>query len=326
MMAALVAITFLRLLKEIRVNFAFTRVSCALAALAMTLICAAPVCAAPTTAPQGSIVGTVVDAATGVPVPGVQVRIVGTSYKTVTDNSGKFKFDAVPVGRYVLGLSRSDYQPAVSEPIDVGAATIIATLSMHRGTSNLQVIAVTSTRASDSLQQSSTFTKTVNTEEMERQGIIRVADALKTLPGVNNGITGDTASLADDINLNIRGIGTLETEAALDGHPIGYGIKGGFNYNLMPVYGLRNTTVLYGSASDLIGVDAIGGVVNFQTLDPTPLSQTAITQGYGTFQQLSTSLRSTGKVGNLGYAKITAFGSRLRARIRRADIARRRAR
>lgn len=267
---------------------------------------AAPATPPPPTAPQGSIVGVVVDAANGVAIPGVRVTIAGTSRETTTDATGHFKFDSLAVGSYKLSLARNDYQPAISEPVALGGATIKVTLAMHRGNGHLTVIAETATRASDSLQQSSTFTKTLNTEELERQGINRVADALRTLPGVNNGITGDTASLSDDVNLNIRGIGTLETEAALDGHPIGYGVKGGYNYNLSSVYGLRNTTVMYGSASDLVGVDAIGGVINFQTLDPTPHVQTTLTQGYGTFNQLSTSLSSTGAIGNLGYA--VAYG------------------
>ena len=292
--------------KEIRVNLALLRVLRALVALAIALTSALPVSAAPVQTPIGSIVGTVVDKASGVPLPGVSVRVVGTDRRTQTDASGHFVLEGLPVGRVVLALSRNDYQPAVSEPINLGAATLITTLSMNRGTTNLNTIAVTSTRASESLQQSSTFTKTVNTEELERQGVTRIADTLRTLPGVNNGITGDTASLADDINFSIRGIGTLETEAAIDGHPIAYGVKGGYNYNLSPVYGFRNATVLYGSASDLVGVDAIGGVINFETLDPTPYEQTAVTQGWGTFDQLSTSLRSTGTIGKLGYA--VAYG------------------
>lgn len=287
-----------------------TRASRAWIAFVALLSFAAPAYALPTppppTAAQGSIVGLVVDAATGVAIPGVEVGILGTNQKTTSDASGRFKFVAVAPGRYVLTLRRNDYQPAVSDAIAVGGVTIDVTMSMHRGTGSLTVIAQTSVRASDSLQQSSTFTKTVNTEQLERMGITRIADALRTLPGVNNGITGDTASLADDVNLNIRGIGTLETEAALDGHPIAYGVKGGYNYNLSPDYGLRNTTVMYGSASDLVGVDAIGGVINFQTLDPTPYLQTAFTQGYGTFQQLSTSLRATGSLGHFGYA--VAYG------------------
>jgi outer membrane receptor protein involved in Fe transport len=300
-------ITLTNLLKEIRVKSVFSRVSRASATLAIALCFAVPAGAAQSEAAgQGSIAGTVVDAASGAAIPNVAVQVVGTDLKSHTDAAGHFRLDHLAPGRYVLSLSASAYQPALSEAIAVTTETVRATLSMHRATGNLHVIAVTSARASQSLEQSSTFSKTLNPEALEQQGITRVADALQTLPGVNNGITGDTAALADDVNLSIRGIGTLETEAAIDGHPIGYGVNGGYNFNLSPVYGFNNVTVLYGSASNLVGVDAIGGVVNFQTLDPTPTDQTALTQGYGTFQQLSSSLRSTGTIGKLGYA--VAYG------------------
>lgn len=276
-----------------------------LLAIAIALFLTVPAGAATATgaAPPGSITGVVVDAANGVAISGVEIGLGNAAPTTTTDASGQFRFEALPVGTYTLALRHQGYQPAISEPISVGAAVMRVTLSMHRGSNDLKVIAVTSARASESLQQSSTFTKTLDTESLQRQGIVRTADALRTLPEVNNGITGDTAALADDINLSIRGIGTLETVAAIDGHPIGYGIKGGYNYQLSPVYPFRDVSVLYGSGgSDLVGVNAIGGVVNFQTLDPTPQSQFTINQGYGTFSQLSTSLTGTGTTGHLGYA------------------------
>ena len=147
----------------------------------------------------GSITGVVVDAENGVPIPGVEVGVSGLQVKETTDSSGRFVIHALPVGTYTLTLRHQGYQPAISEAISIATAVVKVTLSMQRGTNDLQVIAVTSARASESLQQSSTFTKTVDTEELQRQGIVRTADALRTLPGVNNGITGDTASLADDI-------------------------------------------------------------------------------------------------------------------------------
>jgi outer membrane receptor for ferrienterochelin and colicin len=286
--------------------FFFSRAPRALFALAIAFFFAAPAGAAPKPPlplPPGTITGVVVDAENGVPIPSVEVGVSGLQVKETTDSSGRFVIHALPVGTYTLTLRHQGYQPAISEAISIATAVVKVTLSMQRGTNDLQVIAVTSARASESLQQSSTFTKTVDTEQLQRQGIVRTADALRTLPGVNNGITGDTASLADDINLSIRGIGTLETVAAIDGHPIGYGIKGGYNYQLSPVYPFRDVSVLYGSGgSDLVGVNAIGGVVNFLTLDPTPQSNFSLTQGYGTFQQLSTSVTGTGTTGHLGYA------------------------
>lgn len=283
----------------------FTRVSCWLLAGAIALSFVAPA-GAQTSTPAvspGSITGIVADASSGVPIANVEVRVVGSAVTTHTDASGHFVIASLAPGSYVLSLAREGYQPAVSEPISVGATTVVATLTMQLGNNGLKVIAVTSSRSSDSLQQSSTFTKTLNPETLQQQGIVRAADALRLLPGVNNGITGDTAALSDDVNLSIRGIGTLETEAAIDGHPIAYGIKGGYNYQLSPVYPYRDISVLYGSGgSDLVGVNAIGGVVNFETLDPTPQQTFTFTQGYGTFDQLSTNLTATGTTGRLGYA------------------------
>ncbi len=210
-------------------------------------------------------------------------------------------------GRYRVALSHDGYQPAVSEPISVNRAMVAVTLVMQRAASSLRVIAVTTARASQALQQASTFSKTLDTEQLQKEGIVRLGDALRTLPGVNNGITGDTAALADDVQLNIRGIGTLETQAAIDGHPIAYGVKGGFNYQLSPAFPYRNVSVLYGSGgADLTGVNAIGGVVNFHTLDPTPRAAVSVQQGYGTFAQLATTITATGTSNRLGYA--VAYG------------------
>lgn len=258
-----------------------------------------------------------VDAQSGVAIPNVTVSLRATSGgkhrpanapTTQTDASGRFTFAALPAGTYRLALARDGYQPTLSALLRVGTLPVSATLAMQRGSGNLQVIATTAVHSGSSLVQASSFSKTLDAETLQQQGIVRAADALRTLPGVNNGITGDTAALADDVNVSLRGIGTLETIAAVDGHPIAYGIKGGFNYQLSPVYPYRNVSVLYGSGgSDVLGVNAIGGVIDFSTLDPTPSQRVTFTQGYGTFRQLSTSLTGTGTVGKLGYA--LAFGT-----------------
>ncbi len=270
-----------------------------------TLACALLACALPAGAlTNSSIAGQVVDAASGLALAGASVRIAGTTRHTSTDAHGAFRFSDVVPGTYRLEVQAPGYQPALSTPVTVGEnATAHTTLAIQRATGTLHVIAVTSTKSSSSLQQSSVITATLNTETLEAIGVVRAGDALRTLPGVNNGINGDTAALGDDINLNIRGIGQPETVATIDGHPIGYGIKGGYNYQLSPIFPFRNIQVLYGSGgSDIFGVNAIGGVVNFQTLDATPNARTTFTQGYGSFQHLASSLTSTGSDGKLGYA------------------------
>ena len=273
-----------------------------LAVLATALLCAL---ALPARAQTGSsIAGIVVDAASGLALSGATVRILDTSHRTATDAHGAFHFSGIAPGTYRLEVRCLGYQPALSTPVTVGTrGAARTTLAVQRATGDLHVIAVTSTRSSSSLQQSSVITATLDTETLEAIGVVRAGDALRTLPGVNNGINGDTAALGDDIDLNIRGIGQPETVAAIDGHPIGYGIKGGYNYQLSPVFPFRDIQVLYGSGgSNILGVNAIGGVVNFQTLDTTPNAHASFTQGFGSFERLASSVAATGTDGKLGYA------------------------
>jgi Carboxypeptidase regulatory-like domain/TonB-dependent Receptor Plug Domain len=273
--------------------------------LCAALTCAFLACALPARAvASSSITGQVVDAASGLALAGATVGITDSARRTTTDVHGGFRFGDVAPGTYRLEVRAQGYQPALSTPLVVAAnQSPHTTLAIQRATGTLNVIAVTSTKSTSSLQQSSVITATLNAETLQAIGVVRAGDALRTLPGVNNGINGDTAALGDDINLNIRGIGQPETVAAIDGHPIGYGIKGGYNYQLSPIFPYRNIQVLYGSGgSDIFGVNAIGGVVNFQTLDATPNAQATFTQGYGSFQRLASSLTTTGTEGKLGYA------------------------
>ena len=272
--------------------------------LCATLACALFAFAAARAQTGSSIAGIVVDASSGLALSGATVRILDTPRRTTTNARGRFHFTDLGPGRYRLSVELGGYEPALSTPVTLEpSGSVQTTLALERAVGGLHTIAVTSTRSSASLQQSSAFVATINSEAAQASGVQRAGDALRQLPGVNNGITGDTAALGDDINLNIRGIGTAETVAALDGNPIGYGIKGGYNYQLSPLFPFRDVQVLYGSGgSDVLGINAIGGVVNFQTLDPTPTQQVSVMQGYGTFERQATNVIATGSSGKLGYA------------------------
>lgn len=263
------------------------------------------------------ITGVVDDSQTGLPLAGVTVRLVGSgaTAETTTDRYGTFALANVANGEYRLRIERVGYQPAESGDVAaVSGITSNVTLSIERAptgsASSLRTIASTSTRASESLQSSSTIYRTLSPETLLQNGAFRAGDAIRQLPGINNSIPGDTASLGDDLQLQIRGLGTAETLATLDGHPIAYGVPGGFNYQLSPAFGLRNILVTYGSAgTEFTGFDAIGGIVDSQTIEPTREARASITEGYGSFDRALTAIAATGTVGRLGYAFEYGVGS-----------------
>ena len=59
--------------------------------------------------------GTVVDKATGLPLSGASVDVIGTSLSTITDQTGNFAFTHLPTGQYSIRVLLTGYQPTETE-------------------------------------------------------------------------------------------------------------------------------------------------------------------------------------------------------------------
>jgi len=283
------------------------RLTALVAVLSLVFACGAPARADDAAA---TVEGVVDDVGTGLPVGGASIGTVDRLTLVTTASDGSFHIAGLAPGIYRLRVERAGYQPALSGDVAIPAGAVVrVTLALQRSAagSSLRVIGATATNAASALLRATTTSRTLTSEALEQRGITRAGDALRELPGITNGIAGDTAALGDDIPLQLRGIGTLETTTAIDGHPIAYGFPGGYNYQLSPLAAFRDIGVTYGSGSNVLGTSAIGGVIDFRTLVPTPDQRITVGQGIGTFDKLSTTLRVTGTTGRLGYA--LAYGA-----------------
>ncbi|MBV8153473.1 MAG: TonB-dependent receptor [Candidatus Eremiobacteraeota bacterium] len=277
----------------------------------------------PPALPTATIAGRVLDQSTGLAIAGARVDSIGPSAQSATtDVNGNFSLASLKLGTYHLAIARQGYQSAISDNVTLltqgeNALVTLVLVAQRTGATNLREIGHTSTRASQSLQRSSVMYQSVSAETMQNLGFFRASDYLQTLPQINlaAGTSGgsDTPSPGDDQYLDFRGIGNLETTTLLDGHPIGAGLNRGknfgYNWESSPTFALRDIVVTYGSGlSGLSPWSALGGVANMQTFDPTPKNQVNVTQGYGTFSKLATTVSATGQLGwHFGYA--LAYGT-----------------
>jgi|GEM_PF-1061493 len=285
------------------------RISVAAGLLAAAFLFLAPAIAS---ADTYSIKGKVVDAATGLPLVNVKLTTVGPTSATQTTNDlGRFQFDGLAAGTYSLQMVLAGWDNTVSEEFTVGGSfSLPLVLAMQRTTQNSQIrtLGRTTVTAAASLQKATVIYKQVSGNTLQRQGITRTGDALRAMGGVDN-VSSDSPSFGDDVTLAIRGIGELETVSLIDGHPVALG-QGGLNYEISPSFALRAVNVVYGAGGgDLYGVDAIGGVVDMQTLDPTRQQQIVYTQGYGTFNKLTSALTATGSLYGDRWGYAVALGT-----------------
>lgn len=130
------------------------------------------------------------------------------------------------------------------------------------------IVVVTANRTAQPVERVGQSISVVDSEEIERRQTQSVADILRTLPGVSiirNGGVGATTSVF------IRGAESDQTAALIDGvklnDPSSPG--GGFNFGHLLTGNIERIEVLRGPSSVLWGSQAIGGVINMITRQPT---------------------------------------------------------
>ena len=257
---------------------------------------------------NATITGLVVDRSSALPVAGAVVQLL--SQKTViesvkTDGGGRYRLTAAPAV-YDLVVRATGFNFSESDDIAIAAGTtttIDASLQVAATSSQSTLSTIGRVTANArSLSAATTITRTVSIADVQSTGQIRFGDQLGTLPGVN---FQTSSSVGDDASINLRGFGSDETAALLDGHPVGpLGVgSGGFNFSLGPAFGLSELNVTYGSgAQGLFGSDTIGGAINFVTLNPTATPHYTFQQQIGGFGLLSSGITATGTFDKLGYA------------------------
>lgn len=131
-----------------------------------------------------------------------------------------------------------------------------------------QVMVVTGSRLEELQTESAVKVEAVTRQQMQQTGYERVSDVLAEMPGVVTR-SGSTATVAGE---QIQGIDSRQVLILQDGLPVmgARGIKSGIvNLNRQNVGRLQQVEVAKGAGSPLYGTDAIGGVINMITREPS---------------------------------------------------------
>ena len=249
----------------------------------------------------GEIRGVITSAVNGKPVEGVLVYLEGPApAQQTTDVSGRYDFKNLPQGTYTIDAEKAGYSASSSGNIQITDGRIVEQSFVVAPTS-LKVLGQVRVSTQPVLQTAPQVYTNIGVAQMREQGITRVSDYLRNLPGVNS---FTTATPGDDVGLNLRGFSNLETLALINGHYVARNEdRYGMNYSDTPIFGLKASQVVYGAgAVGFYGVDAVGGIVNLETIEPTLTPENTFDIGFGTYNAKILGFQSTGTQGKLGYA------------------------
>ncbi|MCC6600937.1 MAG: TonB-dependent receptor [Crocinitomicaceae bacterium] len=235
---------------------------------------------------QSTVKGTVTGSDSKERLAGVVIRVKGTTTGASTDSKGNFSI-VVPQDKDVLVFSLIGY---VNKEI-----TIInqSEINVSLDVDNIQLgqVVVTGTQTSRAVSDIPKAITLVNAKELEeKNGSVSIIDALSDRAGI--WVKKEGTALASDPQ--IRGFAGYYVNSLIDnnslstlageGGPAGSQILG----KIDPL-SVQQIEVIRGPSSVLYGTNAIGGVINIITKDPTPYTDGSFRLN-GTIQSLNSSV------------------------------------
>jgi vitamin B12 transporter len=134
---------------------------------------------------------------------------------------------------------------------------------------------------------------------LDQSGQSSLRDILAQLPGVQWVSNG---SYRSGTNIFLRGATNSQSIVLIDGVRVGSATSGGAALENMPLDRIERVEVLRGAASALYGPDAVGGVIQIFTREPTEALQLSANVGAGSDGQRQAGASIRGSAGVIGYS------------------------
>ena len=160
-------------------------------------------------------------------------------------------------------------------------------------------VVVSATKTPVPVSQVTSAVEVITAQDMKKQNIRTVADALRLAQGVAAFQSGGPGT---EINARIRGGSSSQTLVLIDGAIVNSGTLGSYDFANLTTDNIERVEILRGAQSMLWGSDAMGGVINVVTKrGQGPLSTTAFLE-YGSFASLREGGTVSGKTGIVDYS------------------------
>lgn len=215
-------------------------------------------------AQTGSVSGTV--RSKGDPTAFVNAVIVRLQKGTSTNEEGKFLLENVPVGNHNLKISGIGYQTKVIQVSVILNTIVRIDVDLQEDVSQLEAVVVTGTMKEVSKMNSPIPVEVYSTSFFLKNPTPNIFEALSLVNGVQPQINCNVCNTGD---IHINGLEGPYTMILIDGMPIVSSLATVYGLAGIPNSLVKRMEIVKGPASTLYGSEAVGGVINIITKDPS---------------------------------------------------------
>ncbi len=220
---------------------------------------------------DASIFGHVVDKKTGEHLSYVTIALEGTTVAAVSDATGHYMLNNLPVGKFTMRVSAVGYATVDREVTTSRNNSLECKFELEEQTIQVNQLVVSSTRNETDKRFSPTIVNVVSDKVFENTSSCNLAESMNFQPGLR---TENTCGNCGSAQLRINGLEGQYSQILLDSRPLFSSLAGVYGLEQLPVAMMERVEVIRGGGSALFGSSAIGGVVNIITKEPLRSSAT----------------------------------------------------
>lgn len=215
-------------------------------------------------AQSGSILGTVQSKRE--PTEFVNAVIVGLQKGASTNDDGKFLIENIPIGTHSLKISGIGYQTKTIEVVITPNSTTHVNVDLQEDISQLEAVVVTGTMKEVSKMNSPIPIEVYTPSFFLKNPTPNIFEALSMVNGVQPQINCNVCNTGD---IHINGLEGPYTMILIDGMPIVSSLATVYGLAGIPNSLVKRMEIVKGPASTLYGSEAVGGVINIITKEPS---------------------------------------------------------
>ncbi|MEM0941815.1 MAG: carboxypeptidase-like regulatory domain-containing protein [Bacteroidota bacterium] len=193
----------------------------------------------------------------GEPIPGITVRLKGTSKGAITEGQGKFSIIAIQSGTYTIEISGVGFEKQEFKLTFKPGDKLTRSITLEESTIEMEEVVVVAESEARALELSAKSVQVIETREVKLKSADLGAVMAQT-EGVNVQRAG---GLGSNTRFSLNGLSGDQIRFFYDGIPLNY-TPYAFGIANVPVNMIDRVEIYKGVVPIQFGADALGGAVN----------------------------------------------------------------
>lgn len=233
---------------------------------------------------------------------GVSVVLKGTTIGGITDKDGIAHLKNIPNGEHTFLFSYIGYKKLeVKYTFPIQKDSVLQNVYLIPEAEEMEEVTVTAMRNNSRIEDSPTKIEVIGVDDMAEENSIKPANIVSIIGDMAGIQMQQTSTASGNMNAKIQGLNGRYSQILKDGMPLYGGFSGSFGILQVPPIDLKQIEIFKGSASTLFGGDAIGGIINLVSKEPTNKPETDFLLNFTTLKEIDANTFLTRKYENFGF-------------------------